>query len=370
MKHLFIPTDRVGLFSFQKSISQTAAVINQLISLHTPVRWHWRAHFFEHTPLWPEGHRYQCGFSVEERPELCSYLELNEIRYERIEEEALPPDRLFLSRPAKIALYNGNGAGPEFSAPLVEVLEMGGFTYEYLSDGEIREGKLMGYDILLVPGSPDAGECYYSGLGEKGFEQIRRFLREKGQYMGICGGAYLPLSSDSPENPCWLNVVEATEDEDLDYWHTGSGFVRCRIDEPSHPLFAGIAAGKTTSMNLVYWEGPCIHITGDNVRQLGHFETLLANGFDRPPYWDMFDNDMAKEAVAAYYNPVTDEIFDRLMKDRTCFAEASYYGHKILMLSPHPEMGNTGYGPRKDSLNFLLIFNGLFYLSAQAGLNT
>lgn len=42
--------------------------------------------------------------------------------------------------------------------------------------------------------------------------------------MGICGGAYLPLSSDSPENPCWLNIMDATEDEDLDYWHTWKWF--------------------------------------------------------------------------------------------------------------------------------------------------
>lgn len=328
------------------------------------MQWHWKRHYFSQTTLWPEGHHYQCGFSVKDTPDIRRHLELNGIRFECM--QGIPPEGLSLYRTSRIALYNGTGAGPEFSAPLVEVLESGGFSYEYLSDGEIREGKLMEYDIFLVPGSPDAGECYYSGLGDTGLAKIRSFLMEKGQYMGICGGAFLPLTSDTPSNPCWLNIMEATEDQDLDYWHTGSGLVRCRIDEPDHPLFSGIAAGKTTSMNLVYWEGPCIHIKGSNIKQLGHFEKLLANGFEKKPYWDLYDNDMAKEAVFEYYNPVTEDIFDSLMKDRACFAEGTYHDHKILMLSPHPEMGNVGYGPRKDSLNFLLIFNGLFYLGAQA----
>lgn len=362
MSYIYIPTDRIGLLSIQKSISNTAMAINTLIKGNVSVKWHWRPHYFTKTPAWPEGHRYQSGFSIEAIPEIQSFLKEQDILFELVDEL---PEKALILKPAKIALYDGSGAGSEFSAPLVDVLEMGGFSYQYISDEMIRDGALMEFDIFLVPGSPDAGECYYRGLGEKGLEEIRRFLKEKGQYMGICGGAYLPLSSYSPDNPCWLNIMDATEDEDLDYWHTGSGFVRCRLDVPDHPLFTGISAGKTTSMNLVYWEGPCIHILGDNIRQLGHFESLLANGWERKPYWNLYDNEMAKEAVFEYYNPVTEKCFDELMKGRACFAEGDYYNHKVLMISPHPEMGNVGYDVRKDSLNFLLIFNGLFYLGAQ-----
>lgn len=362
MSYIYIPTDRIGLLSIQKSISNTASSINELIQSDITVKWHWRPHHFARTSSWSEGHLYQSGFSIPDSPENREFLKRKQLLYELVEE--LPSEELIL-KTSKIALYNGRGAGKEFSEPLVEVLEMGGFSYTYISDEMIRSGELMNYDIFLVPGSPDAGECYYRGLGEKGLEEIRQFLEKKGQYMGICGGAYLPLSSDSPENPCWLNIMDATEDEDLDYWHTGSGFVRCRLDKPEHPLFTGIATGKTTSMNLVYWEGPCIHILGDNVQQLGHFESLLANGWERKPYWNLYDNDMAKEAVFEYYNPLTEKVFTELVKDRSCFAEGSYFNHKVLMISPHPEIGNVGYDVRKDSLNFLLIFNGLFYLSAQ-----
>lgn len=362
MTSLFIPSDRIGLYSFQKSISQTGKAINEMIKNGRKVGWHTRELEFCSTDLWPEGHKYQCGYSVESSKEVIAVLDAFNIIYEKT--DSLPKPDYYLN-PGEIALYDGRGAGREFSDPLAEVLEKGGFQFSYLGDKEIRDGRLMDYDIFLVPGSPDAGECYYNGLGELGFDQIRKFIAEKGHYMGICGGAYLPLTSYSERNHCWLNIVEATETEDLDFWHTGSGFVRCRISEPDHPVFTGVAAGATSSLNLVYWEGPCITIRGNNVKSLATFEQLLATGSDQSkPYWKMFDNDMASEAVHEYYNPLTQECFDRLVESTTAFAEAHYHGNKILMYSPHPEMGNIGYGPRMDSLNFQLIFNGLFYLAA------
>lgn len=94
----------------------------------------------------------------------------------------------------------------------------------------------------------------------------------------------------------------------------------------------------------------------------------LASGAVNTPYWEMADNDMADQAVHSYYNPVTQPVFDTLMKGRISFAEGSYKGHKLLLISPHPEMGNIGYQTRKDSLNFLLVYNGLFYLSAKENL--
>ncbi|MEG1823905.1 MAG: hypothetical protein RR501_03910, partial [Cloacibacillus sp.] len=147
---------------------------------------------------------------------------------------------------------------------------------------------------------------------------------------------------------------------------SGSGFVRCRIEDARHPLFSGMALGSSSSMNLVYWEGPSITIKGHNVCSLAHFESLLASARDNlKPDWKMYDNNMAKQAVTEWYNPISQEIFDKLLCHKCAFAEADHYGHKLLLFSPHPEMGNIGYGPRMDSLNFLLIYNGLIYLAAQ-----
>lgn len=363
MARIFIPTDRIGLVSFQKSISGTYRILNELLNKKTPLGWHINGLRLSNTELWPEGHYYQCGFSMDDNNATRTILENNGIIYEIVDEM---PRASFTVKPISIALYDGRGAGREFSDPLLEVLDMGGFTHTYIGDNEIREGKLIDFDVFMVPGSPDAGECYYSGLGDRGYDQIRSFIADHGHYLGICGGAYLPLTSYHKRNPYWLNIVDATENEDLDYWRSGSGFVRCRIDNDQHPIFSAVALGRSSSMNLVYWEGPSITITGNNAKPLAHFESLLASGRDPlKPHWDMFDNTMAAEAVKKWYNALTPEVFDRLLRNKCAFAEAEYHRHKLLLYSPHPEMGNIGYGPRADSLNFLLIYNGLFYLACQ-----
>lgn len=189
MGKIFIPTDRIGLESVQKSISNTSKVLNELLKQGVRIKWHLNGLWFDSTPAWPEGHYYQCGFSTEVEERTVELLKSYEIISETV--EALPDTKMEITS-SRIALYNGRGAGADFSAPLIEVLEQGGFSFTQLDDQEIREGKLSHFDIFLVPGSPDAGECYYAGLGKAGYEKIREFLSGSGQYFGICGGAYLP----------------------------------------------------------------------------------------------------------------------------------------------------------------------------------
>ncbi len=362
MAVLFIPSDRIGLYSIQNSISELNAALNRLMHSGETVAWYGNGLRFPSTPAWPEGHYYQCGYSTADKESNRRLLSQADIFFEPVPEI---PGAGRILRSLRIALYNGRGAGEEFSGPLADVLRAGQFSFHPILDAEIRNGKLEEFDLLLVPGSPDAGECYYAGLGDLGYDRIRDFIAHHGHYMGICGGAYLPLTASTPRNPYWLNIVEATEQEDLDYWRSGSAFVRCRIEEDTHPLFSGIALGKSSTLNLVYWEGPAIDIWGSHVRSLARFESLTSSGCGpNPPYWDLLDNKMAEEAVRKYYNPLTQERFDQMLFRKTALAEAEFGQHRLLLLSPHPEMGNTGYGPRADSLNFLLIYNGLHYLSS------
>jgi len=361
MGKLFIPLDRIGLQTAQKSTSAAYMTVNKLLLKGLEVKWHLNGVKFESTPMWPEGHHYQCGFSADDSAR--GALEENNLFF-----EALPelPEESYTLKPPKIAFYSGRGSDEYFSRPLCNVLELGGFPYSEIGDAEIRAGKLSGFDVLLVPGGPDAGECYYAGLGDKGYDEIRSFIANRGHYMGICGGAYLPLTAHNSKNPYWLGIVAATEYDDLDYWRSGSGFLRCRIDHDEHPLFASLALGASSSLNVVYWEGPAITITGKDVKPLAHFERLLATGSTAlRPGWDMRDNVMAAAAINNWNNSLVPEVFDKLLKNRCAIAEADYHDHKILMFSPHPEMGNFGSSPWAESPNFLLIYNGLFYLSAQ-----
>jgi len=359
---LFIPNGRVGLKTAQKSVSAAYSAVNRLLAKGAEVNWRLNGLRLSRTPLWPEGHYYQNGFSVEDTAASRKILEDSGLLFEELQ---VLPKAAYHIKPIKIAFYTGRGADPVFSKPLASVLDLGGFNYSSLNDRDIRQGKLSGFDVMLTPGSPDAGECYYEGLGSKGYEEIRSYIANRGHYLGICGGAYLPLTSYHGRNPYWLNIVDATDNEDLDYWRTGSGFVRCRIDNGVHPVFASIALGSSSTLDTVYWEGPAITVTGQNIRPLAHFESLTASGAPSLlPHWDMLDNDMAKAAIA-YRNPLNAETFERLLRGKCAFAEAGYYKGRLLLFSPHPEMGNPGAGPWAESLNFLLIYNGLFYLAAQ-----
>lgn len=360
MSKLFIPTDRVGFDNYQKSIGKTYAVIRALLAEGVQVAWHTRPQRLV-SAVWPEGHIHDSGFAVEDTAQNRARLEREELRYEIVEDTA--PGALYPKK-VRLAFYFGNGAGRDFALPLEEVLVWGGYAVERVSDRDIREGKLDAFDVLIVPGSPDAGECYYHGLSDLGFEKIKDFLRAGGQYLGVCGGAYLPLTADGEEKHRWLNAVEATDREALDFWRTGSAHVRVRVEDAAHPVFSGIAAGEVNSINMVYWEGPAMDITGGNIKSLGRFEKMTASGAARMPFWDMYDNDMAKEACAGYYNPVTEEAFTEFLKGKTAIAEGVFGNGHLMLFSPHPEMGNVGYAPRRDSLPFLLLYNGIMYLSA------
>lgn len=68
-----------------------------------------------------------------------------------------------------------------------------------LTGKDIRDGKLMQHveidtrrKLLCIGGGFDLG--YVESLGEHGCDEIRRFVSEGGNYLGICAGAYFACS--------------------------------------------------------------------------------------------------------------------------------------------------------------------------------
>jgi hypothetical protein len=91
----------------------------------------------------------------------------------------------------------------------------------------------------------------------------------------------------------------------------------------------------------------------------------LASGKDPlKPHWNLLDNSMASMAVKDWYNCITPELFEKILSGKCAIAEAKYGKNKLLLYSPHPEMGNFGSGPWAESLSFLLVYNGLNYLTS------
>jgi hypothetical protein len=66
-------------------------------------------------------------------------------------------------------------------------LKEAGLPFETLRSEEIRGGALSRYRMLFVPGGWASNKL--SALGERGQEEIRRFVEDGSSYLGICGGA-------------------------------------------------------------------------------------------------------------------------------------------------------------------------------------
>lgn len=75
----------------------------------------------------------------------------------------------------------------------VQTLQRLGVPHELLSGSGIARGDLQFHRVLLVPGGWAAHKI--RALGRTGRNQIGRFIRRGGSYLGFCGGAGMALSS-------------------------------------------------------------------------------------------------------------------------------------------------------------------------------
>jgi hypothetical protein len=64
-----------------------------------------------------------------------------------------------------------------------------GLSFDLINSEDIRKGCLEKYTLLFVPGGWASNKL--KALGNEGAEEIRKFVREGGNYFGICGGAGL-----------------------------------------------------------------------------------------------------------------------------------------------------------------------------------
>lgn len=235
------------------------------------------------------------------------------------------------------------------------------FPYTELTDEDIRNGELDNYDLFIVPGGPDAGESYYAGLGDKGMDEIRKYLERGGNYIGSCAGSYFPLTArlNTPERRMWLNVVGATDPTGLDYCQRGAGFVRINLDVIDHPIMYSISYGLPSSLDVIYWEGPVFYVSDPNVKVLATFQSLLASGTEYPKWTN--DNSYVKECMT-YPNPITKERFDKHLKDMPAIIEATYGKGRLIMFSMHPEFGSPTMNNWQESLAPLFIVNSIYDL--------
>lgn len=355
--YTIIPMTRLGQEAYQENRAVVYQKVNRLLSEGESVfqvveksRWQ--------TEKFPEGHLLFPGtFLLEQKVSIDGVV----TDYtEQLHEEAL----VELKLPKKIAFLDGENCNSFCSDPFQLFYNAYGLTVDWVTDDDIRNGVLSAYELLIVPGGPDAGESYYEGLGDKGYEEIRTFVENGGLYLGSCAGSYFPLKAekDTPQADVWLNMIEVTDRHGLDYWRTGTGFVRLEVDDVTHPIMNSLALGSPSTLDVIYWEGPAFDILDDaNVHVIASYKDFIASGVQMPS-WSLAHNSIAQEAMT-WGNPLTEARFDKHLKGYPAIIEASVGKGHLVLLSPHAEFGTCGTEhTMENNPNFVLLMNSIYYL--------
>lgn len=355
-----IPMTRLGQESYQKNRAAVYREVNRLLGEGKKVfqvkeKSKWTTENF------PEGHLLFPGtFLIDENESIDGV----------ILDKTAQFNAAFLSElklPKKIAFLDGTNCTSFCSDPFQTFYHAYGLTVDWITDQDIRKGVLNEYELLIIPGGPDAGESYYEGLGEKGYNEIRQFVERGGLYLGSCAGSYFPLKAEknTPQSDVWLNMIEVTDDYGLDYWRTGTGFVRIEVEDVTHPIMNSLALGNPSTIDVIYWEGPAFNILDEaNVKVIARYKDFLASGVQLPS-WSLENNQIAKEAME-WGNPLTAQRFNEHLKGYPAIIEASMGKGHLVLLSPHAEFGTCGTEhTMEDNPNFVLLMNSIYYLSTR-----
>lgn len=351
---------RLGQESYQESRSAVYKKINRLVDEGKQV-FQVVERFRAVTEQFSEGHLLFPGTFL-----IPDDREIDHIKFDRMNEAPIEKIASLRIR-KKIAFLDGKNCAPFCADPFRLFFNAYGLQVDWLTDSDVRAGKLDAYEMLIVPGGPDAGESYYEGLGDKGYEAIRKFIHEGGMYLGSCAGSYFPLKADSGtlQADMWLNVIEATDTQGMDYWRTGTGFVRIEFDDVEHPVATNLALGAPSTMDVIYWEGPAFQILENaEVNVIARYKDFIASGVALPS-WSLENNQIAKDAME-WSNPLTEERFEAHLKGYPAIIESAYGKGHMVLLSPHAEFGSCGTDhSMADNPNYVLLMNSIYYLSSK-----
>lgn len=197
----------------------------------------------------------------------------------------------------KVAVYDDKGATGKGIPSVVQIAgKTGDIKVTKLKGADIAAGGLKGYDLVMFTGGSGSAEA--GGLGEKGREEVRAFVRNGGGYVGICAGAYLACSGFE-----WgVGVLNAKTVSPK--WRRGQGEVKIE----------GAAFGeKISDRGIRYSNGPIIK--ADARKDLPEFETLVA-----------FRTELAENDT-----PVG------VMVNAPAMVRSTYGLGRVFTSSPHPE---------------------------------
>jgi len=144
-----------------------------------------------------------------------------------------------------------------------KALTEAGLPFNLLRSEDIRGGSLSRYRILYVPGGWASQKLI--ALGDRGQEEIRRFVEEGGSYLGICGGAGMATKDG-------LGLMPVRRKPTTERVPSVSGPVRLSLS--GHTTWNGI----DTPIFFAWWPSQ-FQATDQKNRILARYEAVLPDAF-------------------------------------------------------------------------------------------
>jgi glutamine amidotransferase-like uncharacterized protein len=191
---------------------------------------------------------------------------------------------LFLSLPSnadplRVALYVDRGASAPAKHAFRNELDNGNnIIWKRMYGDEIRRGSLEKFDALIVPGGSAREEA--KSMGAESREEVRRFVKEGGVYLGVCAGAY--LASSARESYLGMLPLRTVDQE---HWHRVENGKLLPVGLT--PLGMEVFGLKKDVVRIIYENGPIFAEPRENtkvegVTPLGFYrEEVVARGGER-----------------------------------------------------------------------------------------
>ncbi len=204
--------------------------------------------------------------------------------------------------PIRVAIFEGPGVGGSGVENVTKaVATMPGSTIEVLGPEAVGSADLKAFDVIVFPGG--SGSKQSAAIGEAGKENVLRFVREGGGYVGICAGAYLACSGFS-----WgLGVINAKTVSSK--WRRGTDNVDGEMSASARALFGDVGG----VFKIRYNNGPIIQPDPES---------------DLPAYLPVM---LFRSEVAENDSPAG------VMVNSPAAATATYGAGRVFISSPHPE---------------------------------
>ncbi len=143
-----------------------------------------------------------------------------------------------------------------------DVFTLLSINFGIVTSTDIHEGALETYDVLFVPGGWASNKI--RALGERGKENIRRFVENGGNYLGFCGGAGLALAHKDG-----ISLVPVTRKPTTERVPSFSGKIRLNQSDTGHPMWEGI---KDKEAFHAWWPGQFSIIEHGKVKVLATYD--------------------------------------------------------------------------------------------------